>query len=179
MDEINEIKNPQSFFVTNDKSAIQKGGSHLQHSMSIAEKSLISNIRKGMSLHPVAEKSQIEKTDMLASSQVYGKGYQSKYNVQHLQHPQIDMDKLNLEQQEEIQFYISQIQNLEHEHKQIKTDSIKDFSKQYEKQRKAHESEEFFKEYVKACEKHILKSLVGNIAQIILIIHYYNRKYHS
>ena len=68
------------------------------------------------------------------------------------------MSKLSVDQQEEINFYISQIHRLEKDHKQIKTESIKSISKQYEKQRKAIELEEFFRECVKSCEKDILKS---------------------
>lgn len=43
IDKIKELKNPQSFFVTNDQNKNQQ-------ELSIAEKSLISNIKRGMNI---------------------------------------------------------------------------------------------------------------------------------
>ena len=51
MDKINEIKNPPSFFLTNDRSMGMKGDKSALNNMSLAEKSLISNIRKGMGIY--------------------------------------------------------------------------------------------------------------------------------
>jgi len=51
LDKLKEIKGPQDkFFVTNDKSHVIASGGFKENSISIAEKSLISNLRKGMSL---------------------------------------------------------------------------------------------------------------------------------
>ena len=106
----------------------------------------MSNIKQGFNL------AQDNPVDLSSDIQ------HSLYNMQTLQHPQIVLTKLTPDQQEEIQFYISQIQRLEKDYRYIKTNSIKNISQQYEKQRKAIEMEEFFRECLKASEKDILKS---------------------
>lgn len=73
------------------------------------------------------------------------KPIQSQYSSSNLVYPYVDMNKLTPDQQEEIQFYMSQIQRLDRDYKQTKTQSIKSVSQQYEKERKGIESEEFFK----------------------------------
>lgn len=49
MDQIREIKNPQSFFLTNESKYLQQPGKH-HNDLSVAEKSLISNIKRGLSI---------------------------------------------------------------------------------------------------------------------------------
>ena len=80
IDKIKELKNPQSFFITNDQSK-----NH--NEISVAEKSLISNIRRGMN---IADKPQ---TQLAITANA-----NSAYSVQKLQHPQIDMSKLSSDQ---------------------------------------------------------------------------------
>ena len=50
MDQIKELKNPQSFFLTNESRYIAGQPSNARDNLSVAEKSLISNIKRGMNL---------------------------------------------------------------------------------------------------------------------------------
>ena len=119
----------------------------------MAEKSLVSNIKKGLAINPGEGETHPANPHMVTSLKPV-----SDYASQSLMYPTIDMSKLSQEQQDEINFYISQIQRLEKEHRQIRTQSVKTISSQYEKQRKTIEMEHFFKECVKASEKEIMKS---------------------
>ena len=97
LDQIRQHSGNSNVFITNNQV------------MSIAEKSLVSNIKKGLSLH--------ERPSSLPAADAEWK---SSYNVQELAHPQVNMGRLSEEQQEEISFYISQIQRLEQDCRQIK-----------------------------------------------------------
>ena len=79
IDKIKELKNPQSFFITHDQTKNHQD-------ISVAEKSLISNIRRGMN---IADKHQ---NNQLA---IVSHPIDSAYSVAKLSHPQIDMDKLS------------------------------------------------------------------------------------
>eukprot|EP00347_Sterkiella_histriomuscorum_P024300 403331608 len=147
MDQIKELKNPQSFFLTNESRYIPNNG---KNDLSVAEKSLISNIKRGMNLN--------EKGNNDHQISTINANIQSQYTVANLKHPQVDMTRLSVDQQEEVAYYISQIARLDTEHRNLKTSSIKTVSKQFDKQRKAIELEEFFRDCIKACEKDILKS---------------------
>lgn len=154
MDKIKEIKNPQSFFLTNESKYMSSQPQ--KQELSLAEKSLVSNIRRGLNINDKSYPDQQQQVAMapLANNNTR----QSIYTIQNLQHPQVDFSKLTADQQEEISFYISQIQRLDRDNQALKHVSIKSVQKQFEKQRKAVELEEFFRECIKACEKDILKS---------------------
>ena len=51
MDQIKELKNPQSFFLTNNESKFLNNNAVSKNELSVAEKSLISNIKRGMNLN--------------------------------------------------------------------------------------------------------------------------------
>jgi len=91
---------------------------------SLAERSLISNLRKGMNL-PV---------QTLTQSRSVAQLHQSVYTAQNLSYPQqVDFTRLSADEAEEVEFYMSKIDSLERDHKHMETHSIKLLQNTYHK----------------------------------------------
>lgn len=68
------------------------------------------------------------------------------------------MQQLPVPQQEDLLYYLQQIERLDKDFKGLKNEYVKTGAIDNERQRRAREAEELFKESIKACEKDIMKA---------------------